>query len=184
MTDDCVFFGRGWCTQHQSWDCASAPGLREAFAPEPRKPKPLIYVSGSMRERECIIDAAKWVESLGYNAFVDWCMPGEQTDDKWQEMARALGQDYLTALDSPHAHDVYDFDRKWLDRSDALVAIGPFGKSGFAEIGYMAGKGKPAAVLLPDADPDRYDIMLLFASLITKSREEIAVWLKNVTSQR
>jgi nucleoside 2-deoxyribosyltransferase len=206
-TDACELRGQ-WCVTHKSWDClvndpcalpAPVPFSKdqdaqaraeqiiqelvaqgwETVSTAPTK-RPLIYLTGSMRNRDNIISLANEIKQLGYDPFLDWLAPGEQTDDKWQEYARALGQDYLTALDSPHAHDVFDFDRRWLDRCDAAIAVGPFGKSAFAEIGYLAGRGTPCAVLLPDTDPERYDVMLLFASFITKSKEEVVEWLASL----
>lgn len=141
--------------------------------------RPLIYVSGSMRNRAGILAVAQALEREGFEPFVEWIMPGEEADEKWREFATALGQDYETALSCAHAHDVYDFDRRWLDRAAALVMVAPAGKSAHTEFGYMVGKGKPAFVLLAEKDPERWDIMLLFATLATKRLEDIIAWLKN-----
>lgn len=120
-SNSCVFIGRGWCATHKSWDCepctfgreeqksaqvvnfpgeeiGTAKEFLETCGPEPERgvftePSRLIYVSGSMRNRQRILEVGKALIEIGYRAFVDWVFPGEDTDDKWQEAAHFLGQD-------------------------------------------------------------------------------------------
>lgn len=135
--------------------------------------KKLIYIAGSMKNREGIIKVIQALEAAGYDTFYDWIMPGEETDQKWQEFEQALGHDYLYALNSPHANDVFEFDKHWLDRADAFVLVYPAGRSAHTELGYMVGKGKPAFILL-DGEPDRWDVMVLFANGVMKDTAELA----------
>lgn len=141
--------------------------------------KKLIYVAGSMRNRSGILSTIKTLQAAGFDTFHDWIMPGEETDVKWQEFEQALGHSYLEALATPHVKDVFEFDKKWLDKADAFVLVYPAGKSGHTELGYMIGRGKPGFILLNE-DPERWDIMVAFATHITKDIDEIIEWCKNV----
>lgn len=147
----------------------------EAF----KEPK-LIYIAGSMRNRDGILRVSKVLREAGFDIFNDWIMPGEETDDKWQEFARADGLNYFQAMESPHVWDVFEFDKTWLDAAWALMVVGPVGKSGHAELGYARGSGKPV-VLYQETEPERWDIMARFAHLITSDLDEAIEWLKNRT---
>lgn len=139
------------------------------------KSSKLIYIAGSMSNRDGVETVAKAVEAAGFSAFYDWIYPGEETDRKWQEFSQRMGLSYLEALDSPHAGDVFDFDKRWLDVADAFILVYPAGKSAHTELGYMAGRGTRTFVLL-DKEPERWDIMLKFADLVTDDLEEIIEW--------
>ena len=138
----------------------------------------LVYVAGSMRERPRILMVSDRLTRAGFDVFNDWIMPGEQTDEKWQEFEQAQGKTYLQAIEGPHAADVFEFDKAYLDQSDAFVLVYPAGKSGHTELGYMCGSGKPSFILL-DAEPARWDVMLKFADGITLDLEELVEMLKH-----
>lgn len=132
----------------------------------------LVYVGGSMKNRDGIRGVIKDLEKAGHQVFYDWIMPGEETDVKWKEFEESLGHSFIEALWGPHVGDVFEFDKSWLDAADAFVLVYPAGKSTHIELGYMVGLGKYTAVLL-DQEPDRWDIMLRFADLVTYDIEEI-----------
>ncbi len=152
------------------------------FGVQPKK-KPLIYIAGSMKNRDGIRKVAEQLRSAGFEPFLDWIMPGEDTDSKWQEFEEAQGHTYLEALAAPHAWDVFNFDKTWLDKSDALLVVWPAGKSAHTEMGYMVGCGKPAFIYTPEL-PEKWDVMELFAAEspedlhISNSMEKIIEWLK------
>lgn len=54
----------------------------------------------------------------------------------------------------------------------------PAGKSGHLELGYVLGQGKRGYILF-DEDPERYDIMIQFATNIFFSKEELIDYLRN-----
>ncbi len=149
-----------WCVVHRS------------FAK-----KTLIYIAGSMKNRDGIRKVTQQMQDAGFNTFNDWIMPGEETDQKWQEFEQAQGRTYLEALQAPHAKDVFYFDKEWLDKSDAIILVLPAGKSAHIELGYMVGRGKPAFILL-EGEPERWDVMYLFATLVTDGLGDIIGWLQ------
>jgi hypothetical protein len=50
-----------------------------------------------------------------------------------------------------------------LASADAAVLLAPAGRSAHLELGWMLGQGKRGYVLL-DGEPERYDVMLRFAT--------------------
>lgn len=141
----------------------------------------LVYIAGSMRNREGILALVKALMDAGFDTFHSWINPGEETDDKWMAWQKSLGRDYFEAMEDPHVANVYNFDREWLDKSDIFVMVGPAGKSAHAELGYMCGMGKPTFVLM-ESEPERWDIMTAaFAGMIFRSKEDLIAWLQNVS---
>ncbi len=143
----------------------------------------LIYIAGAMKNREGIRQVILRLEKEGFKTFYDWIMPGEETDSKWKEFEESLGHTFLQAIQSPHAKDVFEFDKEWLDKSDAFILVYPAGKSGHIELGYMAGKEKTTYVLL-DEIPTRWDVMLQFAGMISYNLEDIVADLLEKNFER
>lgn len=130
-----------------------------------------IYIIGSLREPR-IGDIATRLRNEGHDVFDDWRSPGEQTDEKWMEYERARGRKYTEALAGSHAWNVFSYDKAWLDWADAVVLVLPAGKSAHLELGYAIGRNKLGYILL-DGEPERYDIMYLFASGVLESVDEL-----------
>ena len=130
-----------------------------------------IYIIGSMRNPR-VPEVAKALREIGWDVVDDWYSPGEQTDDKWQEYEKARGRTYAEALAGLHAQHVFAFDKKHLDRCECAVLVAPAGKSAHLELGYTIGRGKPGYILL-DGEPERSDVMALFATKIFVSLEEM-----------
>lgn len=130
-----------------------------------------IYIIGSMRNPR-VPEVAKLLRERGWDAFDDWYSSGPETDDYWQKYERERGRTYIEALNGEHARDVFDFDKRHLDRCSSAVLVAPAGKSAHLELGYTIGCGKPGYILL-DAEPDRYDIMARFATGIFMSVSEM-----------
>ena len=123
----------------------------------------MIYLIGSMRNPRIPL-IANALRGAGLNVFDDWFSPGPAADDEWQRYEQIRGRKYQEALDGAHAQEVFDFDKRHLDMSDAAVLVAPAGKSAHLELGYVIGCGKPGFVLL-EHEPERYDIMYRFATV-------------------
>ena len=95
--------------------------------------------------------------------FDDWFAAGPEADDCWRSYEKAKGHTYPEALKGYAANHVFDFDLHHLKRVDGAVLVYPAGKSAHLELGYVAGQGKPTFILL-DQEPDRFDVMLQFAT--------------------
>ena len=130
-----------------------------------------IYLIGSLRNPK-VPEVAKVLRANGYDVFDDWYSVGPECDEKWQEYEKSRGRTFSEALAGYHAKDVFDFDKTHLDRCAVGVMVAPTGKSGHLEMGYMVGSKKPMFVLL-DGEPDRFDIMYLFATAIVSSVDEL-----------
>lgn len=139
--------------------------------------QPKIYVIGSLRNPVVLDTTLALEKGLKAEIFSDWLAAGPEADDKWREYEMARGRTYEEALNGYAAKNVFQFDKHHLDTSDAAVLVYPAGKSGHLELGYMAGRGKPTAILL-DADYDRWDVMLQFAGIVTKDPNAIIEHLK------
>jgi nucleoside 2-deoxyribosyltransferase len=130
-----------------------------------------IYIIGSLRNPE-VPKFANELQAQGFEAFADWFSPGPQADDYWRDYATARGLSYGQALQSYAARHVFEFDKSHLDRCDAAVLLMPGGKSAHLELGYTIGKGKPGYILF-DSEPERYDVMVQFATGVFFSKEDL-----------
>jgi nucleoside 2-deoxyribosyltransferase len=135
-----------------------------------------IYIIGSLKNIK-VPELANNVRKLGIEAFDDWYSPGPDTDDYWKVHEQLRGRSYKEALNGWHAKDVFEFDKKHLDRCDAAVLILPAGKSGHLELGYTVGRNKPGWIILDNSD--RWDIMYQFATDVFNNENEFLEMLKN-----
>ena len=129
---------------------------------------PTIYLIGSLRNPEVPL-IARYLRKRGFEAYDDWYSPGPEADDRWQAYEKKRGRTFDEALQGWHARQVFEMDKRHLDRCDAGVLILPAGKSGHLELGYVAGQGKPVYILL-DKEPERYDCMYGFAKVVPSLR--------------
>jgi len=136
-----------------------------------------IYVIGSLRNPE-IPQFANEIQALGIEAFSDWFSPGEAADEKWRDYSKARGLTYKQALESYGARQIFEFDLRHLNRCDAVVMLMPGGKSAHLELGYTIGRGKPGFIVFNE-EPERYEVMVQFATKVFFSREEFFEYLKS-----
>ena len=141
--------------------------------PESKK----LYIIGSLRN-EGVPTLAKGLRATfpGLDIFDDWYAAGETADDSWRDYERARGRTYAEALKGRAANHVFNYDKSHLDSSDLVVLLLPAGKSGHLEAGYCIGKGKPVAILVDD--PDRWDVMYLFADTVCHDAKELVEWIE------
>ena len=132
-----------------------------------------IYLIGSLRNPR-IPEIAKELRTAGHEVFDDWHSVGPDADTKWQEYEIYRGRSYKEAIEGYHATDVFEFDKRHLDRCEIGVLVLPAGKSAHLELGYIIGRGKTGYVLF-DAEPERFDIMYQFANGVYFSVEELIV---------
>jgi len=136
-----------------------------------------IYIIGSLRNRELVIETGNKLRAIGMEGFDDWISPGPEADDKWKEYSEARGQNYGEALKNWSAKHVYEFDKYHLDRCWGSILVCPAGKSCHLEFGYMIGKGKPGWIWLDD--PDRWDVMYQFATRCAYNIDDIIDEIKD-----
>jgi hypothetical protein len=122
----------------------------------------MIYLIGSLRNPS-VPYVALQMRDAGLVVFDDWWSAGPDADDCWQAHEETRGRGYAQALYGAHATCVFDFDKRNLEASDAAVLLAPAGRSAHLELGWMLGQGKRGYVLL-DGEPERYDVMLRFAT--------------------
>lgn len=121
-----------------------------------------LYVIGSLRSQR-VPQVAAALREAGHEVFDDWFAAGPEADDYWQLYELSKGHCMAQALQGHAARNVFEFDKRHLDASDAAVLVLPAGKSAHLELGYMLGKGKRGYVLY-EAEPERWDVMYLFAT--------------------
>ncbi len=131
----------------------------------------MIYLTGSLRNPE-VPRVANRLRADGHEVFDDWYAAGPEADDYWRKYEIERGRTYREALKGRAARHVFEFDKTWLDRSSVGVLLLPAGKSCHLELGYLIGQGKPCYILLDN--PDRWDVMYLFATKVFMSVEELA----------
>lgn len=119
-----------------------------------------IYLVGSLRN-DMVPITAGILRQEGHDVFDDWFSAGPEADDYWQAYEKQRERSYSDALAAPHAQDVFQFDKRHLDRCDTGVLVMPAGKSGHLELGYLIGRGFDGYVLF-DKEPERYDVMYNF----------------------
>ncbi len=130
-----------------------------------------IYVIGSLRNKQVPL-LGNALRDLGFDAFDDWYSGGYEQDEKWREYEGIRGRKYKEALKGYSAQNIFQFDKRHLDSADFVVMLLPAGKSGHLEFGYAIGQGKPGYILF-DGEPDRYDVMNLFATDIFFDQEDL-----------
>lgn len=130
----------------------------------------IVYIIGSLRNPE-IPKIANKIQEAGHEAFADWYAAGPEADDKWRDYEKERGRGYQEALRGYAARNVFQFDRTHLERSHAAILVAPAGKSGHLELGWALGQGKRGYYLLDN--PDRWDVMLQFCTLVTDKLEDI-----------
>ncbi len=137
----------------------------------------MIYLAGSLRNPRI----PEYHSALEYyydgEVFSDWYAAGPTADDSWKEYEQLLGNDYLTALEGPAAKNVYDFDKKHIDRAKYMVLALPAGKSGHLEMGYFLGTGRTGIIQL-DSNDVRWDVMYQFASAVTRNIHETIEFIR------
>lgn len=137
----------------------------------------MIYLIGSLRNPQVTI-VAQQLRAAGFEVFDDWKAASEIADDSWRDYEKARGHNLAEALNGFAATHVFEFDKFHLQRADAVVLAMPAGKSGFLELGWSLGQGKPGYILL-DQEPERFDVMFKFADgVFTKVEDLIAVLRK------
>lgn len=109
----------------------------------------LIYLISSLRNPNVPL-LANELRKEGFEVFDSWFAPGPQADDYWRDYTKQRGLSYKEALNDWSAKHVFEFDKFHIDRSDIAVLAMPAGKSGFLELGYMLGSGKPGIIYFPD----------------------------------
>jgi len=137
-----------------------------------------IYIIGSLRNPE-IPKFANELQAQGFEAFADWYQPGPEADDFWRNYSKERGLTYKQALESYGAKSIFQFDKFHLDRCDAAIMLMPAGKSGHLELGYTIGRGKPGYILF-DQEPERYDVMVQFATQVFFTKEDLFYELKEI----
>jgi hypothetical protein len=130
----------------------------------------VIYLIGSLRNPE-IPRIANELRKAGHETFDDWFAAGPEADDKWREYEIGRGHGYLEGLQGFAADHVFQFDRQHLERADSAVLVLPAGKSGHLELGWAIGRGKRGYILLDN--PDRWDVMYLFATGVYDKLEDL-----------
>lgn len=135
-----------------------------------------IYIIGALKNPD-IPEFANELEAQGFEAFCDWHAAGESADDSWRDYSKLRKRSYREALRSYSAQHIFAFDKYHLDRCDLAVMLTPAGRSGHIELGYVIGRGKPGYILF-DVTPERYDVMVNFATDVFFSKEELFKTLK------
>lgn len=137
----------------------------------------MIYLIGSLRNPR-IPEVAAELRGAGFEVFDDWHAAGPHADDAWRDYERARGHDLIEAVEGYAAQHVFEFDYTNLCRADEVVLVSPAGKSAHLEFGWAIGKGKPGIILL-DEDPERYDVMMLFADAVVLSTADLVTVAKD-----
>jgi hypothetical protein len=138
----------------------------------------VIYLIGSLRNPR-IPEVADQLRTAGHDVFDDWHSAGPDADDCWQAYEKQRGRSFAEALDGAHARNVFDFDKFHIAQSLAVVLVAPAGKSAHLELGWALGQGKRGYVLL-DGEPERYDVMLRFATGVCTSMTDLLSHLEDL----
>lgn len=132
----------------------------------------MIYLIGSLRNPE-IPNIANRIREAGYEVFDEWHSAGPNADDHLRDYAKGRGLNHREALDTYAAKNIFQFDKRHLERADVVVLVMKAGLSGGVELGWAIGQGKIGFVLYNGEDPERLDVMLQFAHGIFYSVDEL-----------
>ena len=140
----------------------------------------VVYLIGSLRNPE-VPQIGQVLRAQGYDVFDDWHAGGEKADDEWMKYEQARGRDYHEALRGYSARHTFEYDLFHLNRADVGVLVAPAGKSAHLELGYLLGQGKSAFIYMP-TDPERWDVMVLFATGVLRTQTELLDRLAGISS--
>jgi hypothetical protein len=144
----------------------------------------VLYLIGSLRnERIPKLAARLREEHPDLEVFDDWYAAGPEADDYWKEYEQAKGSSYQEALRGYSARNVFEYDRRHLDRCTHAILVLPAGKSGHMEIMYATYAVKAKTAILLDPTDVRWDVMYQFVPTILNNDEEISPWLTTPSSQ-
>ena len=146
---------------------------------EPKKYDRVIYIIGSLRNKNVTEVANKLRKDMGdkVEIFDSWFSPGPDADEFWREYEKNKGLSYKEALNSWAARHVFEFDDFHLQRATDVIMVMPAGKSGHLELGVSLGRGKRGYILF-DEVPERYDVMVQFATDIFFNYDDLVLELK------
>jgi hypothetical protein len=130
----------------------------------------VIYLIGSLRNPQIPL-ISNQLRDAGHEVFDDWFAAGPDGDDNWRDYEKTRGRSYREALEGLAANHVFEYDKFHLSRASEVVLVAPAGKSGHMEFGWALGQGKRGYYLLDD--PERWDVMLKFATKVVGSVEEL-----------
>lgn len=149
----------------------------------------VLYLIGSLRN-ERIPELAKTIRTSATDieVFDDWYAAGPEADDCWKSYEQERGRTYQEALEGHAARNVFNFDRRHLDRATHALLVLPAGKSGHMEIMYATYGVKAKTAILLDPEDVRWDVMYQFVPTILNNDEEILPWLnspeQNTTAEK
>jgi hypothetical protein len=132
-----------------------------------------IYIVGSLRAGH-VRQVAQALRAEGHEVFDDWHACHPDADETWREYEQARGRDFVDALYDGHfVANCFEFDRKHMMQAEIIVLVLPAGKSGHLELGWALGQGKRGYILLEEEQPQRWDMMYLFANKVCRNLEEL-----------
>lgn len=131
-----------------------------------------IYVAGSLQNSNVAATAMR-LRDKGHEVFVDWFSGGPEADVKWRENEIRQGRNLREAVKGAYAQNILRFDETWMEWAECIVIVCPAGKSAHMELVHFLRNDKPGYVYLPDGDPDRWDVMLGWATDIFYDLEEM-----------
>ena len=132
----------------------------------------MVYLIGSLRN-PWVPKIAERLREAGYEVFDEWHSAGPNADDHLRDYAKARGLNHREALATYAAKNIFQFDKRHIERADVVVLVMKGGLSAGVELGWALGKGKKGYVLYNGEDPERLDVMLQFADGIFYSVEEL-----------
>ena len=125
-----------------------------------------VYILGSL-QNPVVAQLANDLRNMGVVVFDDWQASPPNADEFWREYSEKRGQNLFTALRSEAARNVFEFDKRHMDKSKMAIMVAPFGTSVSTEAGYMVGCGKPVICYMTQEQQKlRWDVMLQFHYLI------------------
>lgn len=139
-----------------------------------------LYLIGSLRNERIpkLADTLR-SDNPDFEVFDDWYAAGPEADDFWKTYEQTRGRSYQEALEGHAAKNVFNFDKRNLQRATHALLVLPAGKSGHMEITYACyGVGAKTAILL-DPEDVRWDVMYQFIPTILNNDKEINGWLNS-----
>lgn len=99
-----------------------------------------------------------------------WTAHGSTVDEEYWKYCLRQGYDYTTALHHDVAKSVFNLDKSFIERADAIIMIQPCGKSAALELGYAAGR-KKFTCIIKEEPATRIEVMENFADIVYPNKE-------------
>jgi nucleoside 2-deoxyribosyltransferase len=136
-----------------------------------------IYIASSWKNAAKVRETAQLLRDAGHEVY-DFTDGEKHYSFNLSEIADPKTITQFDLMRMPQSWKAFAADKAGIDWADVVLLLLPAGNSAHAEMAYAIGKGK-MAIITGDFKPGDYDVMRLFADVITPDMNEAIEYLNH-----